>query len=274
MMSLLMLSAPALAAIGCEDHISREQLSTSLDIARQAFAEEDQPVFDAALSEADFRFSCLRDPLNDRDAGVLHLVHGLDLWDPADPELALPYLHLYYLAFPPGDDSATGLPRGLTPAEEPVFRAVVPQLTELEIERDGELPPAARGRLQLNGQGADLRVPTNHPYLVQVATSDTVLANFLVEPGGEIPPYPRLRSVLLLGSGIAAVGAASSFYKGWDVANELRNWDPDQGIGRFGSETAYVESRQTRNHIFVLTGVGLSAATVVGLAGVGMTFIW
>ena len=79
-------------------------------------------------------------------------MHGLDRWDLDEPAGALPYLHLYYLASPPTAESANEMPRGLSAAEEPVFRQVIGDLFALEVELGGELPPVARGRLQLNGQ--------------------------------------------------------------------------------------------------------------------------
>ncbi len=265
----------AQAALGCEENISREQLYRSVDIARQAFAEQDQPVFDAALQETDFLVHCMREPLNDRDVALVHLVHGLARWNPEDPTPALPYLQLFVDAFrPTSEEASSGVPDALLPAEVAVFRAVMPHIQQHEVPKGGELAPPVRGRLQLNGQGADLHVPTEHPYLLQVATSQRVLANFYVHPGGDEPNYPRLRTMLLLGSGGAAALAAGSIVKGWLVAEDLRAWSPEIGYPpNHASEQAYIESRQRRNHVYVLTGAGLGGVALAGMVGVGITFV-
>ncbi len=263
------------ASLGCEETSNREQLYRSVDIARQAFAEQDQPVFDAALQETEFLVHCMREPLNDRDAALLHLVQGLAVWNAEAPELALPYFQLFAEAFRPTSEEAnSGVPDSLTKAEVAIFRQVLPQLRDAEIPKAAELPPAVRGRLQVNGQGAELYALTEHPYLVQVTTSSRVLANFYVHPGDDLPSYPRLRTMLLLGSGGVAVAAAGSLVKGWLVAEDLRQWTPEKGYPpRFQSEQAFVESRQTRNHVYVLTGAGLGGVALAGLVGVGITFV-
>jgi hypothetical protein len=88
-----------------------------------------------------------------------------------------------------------------------------------------------------------------------------VLVNYYINPGGNLPAYPRLRTMLLIGAGGAALAATSSVAKGWFGAEDLRKWTPDVGYPpQCPSEQAYVESRQNRNHICVITGAGLGLA--------------
>jgi len=270
---LLHLAAPAWAE-GCPESLGRDDLRAGVEVARAAFEAEDRSIFEAALEDANYALGCLDEPLNDREAAALHLVWGLYHWDPADPAGAIPYLSAYAVTFPPHEDALSPLPLGLFEAEAAIFERAAPELNAFEADYRGELPPAVRGRLQVNGQGARLHAPENHPYVLQRSTSDRVIQSAYVHPGAGAPDYPRLRIRLAQVALLSAGASAALSWGAFRISEGLKTWTQDDGFGRHTTEEDYFRSQQQLNHGLIIAGTSMATVSGVSLGVAGLSLVW
>ncbi len=273
-MSLLlpMFLASFAANAACDQSTTRVELAEKVQLARAAFAAEDRPVLEAAAQDTRWTLGCIAEPVGAHDVALVHLVIGLELWDPDDPDPAVPWLARYAATFPAAEDARDDLPAGLTDEERQVFEVADAAIDFFVVHRGPRLPPPFPGKVLVDGN-PDLRhAPKNAPYVFQRLAGRRVLQTDLVAPNQKRLPYPRFRP-LSLTSGLALTGASVGLFLGAkQVDHRLHTWEPADGIGRHEDEAAYFKARANLNHGLYVGGVATATLAAFSLGGFAMSY--
>ncbi len=259
-MYALPLFAGALLAAEEPQRANLADLDQAVKVAMESYASDDMPSFEAAARDVDWALENLREPMDRHHAGLVHLVHGLSHWDPQQSEQAQPYL----LAARVIHADSRMVSEALAPLPE-VF-AQWESLQPVSPEQEN-LPPAARGHLQLDGEPAE-HYPAQQPYVLQrIKGKESVIETVYVHPSDELPSYPHLRPRLLavlIPSALASGGLL--FWAGSLDAQFDEKW---QGF-HDGTESATgaaftkeMEDIKRRNNIAFTAGCGLGAVSLV-----------
>lgn len=254
-------------------------LSQALGWARLSFS-EGRDAFAASMERLDVTLRCLIDPIEGRNAELLHRVYGLRLWAEGggDP---VPY---FAASAPRSSEFKTSelTVRGAETAPLDEFEVLADNQIAIELWQDSggelELKPSAKGRLRLNGEYAR-STSEEMPYVFQrIDRNDRVLHTRYINPGDAVPSYPRLRRRLLL-AGISSSIAAGALYArgyyshcqlGWSWDNRTSYCPETWTLSDLNSDTHSANLKQ--NKLYSGAAIGFTTLSVSTFVALGVTF--
>jgi hypothetical protein len=208
----------------------------------------------------DASLRCLVEPIDSREAELLHRVHGLDAISTGDD--AVPYLW-----------ASAPTPRELQIPEGAEFADLGAHQLAIELwpqPSEHDLPPAATGGMRVNGLSGR-SASDDAPYVLQRLDLRGVPAQTAYVHAGAAPPaYPKLRRRLALAGGATALAASGALLGAQRVHDDLLN--PDLSAPQ-PSADELTRARRTNNGL-VVTSATLAAASAISFTWLGATYVW
>lgn len=239
-MPLLLVSA-ALADTSCATGWAEAQASVS---AAESAWGVDEPAFRSAVASLVKVVPCLVEPLTPSEAAAVHRVYGLAAWLNGDVEAARRAFAAARVA-----DPAWTFPARMAPEGNPV-RALYDAATPLP--GGDTLPPPKGAHVLLDGANSRTR-PLGRPVLLQLVRGEQATTTTWLAAGDPVPAYPRagegLRAPLLVGAGVAALGAGALTVVAWRLHDDPPEFESDEDLAGI----------QAANH-----------GTLIGAAGLGV----
>ncbi len=223
--------ATALAASpldGCREASSVEQFAAAATAGELAFADLDLPGLLRAGDDAARALTCLDKVVGTRDAAAFHRLLGLIAFTRHDLDDARSEFHAARRL-----DPSYQIPESVAPPGHPL----VALYDESALGDEGQLEPvqaAGGGWIVVDGVRGSPR-PTGISVVLQRLGPTGVLEGSLFLPAGAalpdwaLPPKAiskrRIRTGLLIGSGVSAAGAVASYGLAWSAHQQFWNLD-------------------------------------------------
>jgi hypothetical protein len=207
-MALVYGTAGANAGFDCPMPIPAAIFESQLVDVEKALQSKSLAQMASRLEELDTQVPCLAQPLSPEQAGLYHLVKGVDLWIGKENTKAKLYFSAAKAASP-----SIGIPRQVFPAGHEIQETFgsAPALAETE---EASSPGS---QLYFDGEATALR-PIYRPTIYQAKTAGKVVHSALLMPGEAVPELgtalPSPNAARPLGPAPASGGAASSASSG------------------------------------------------------------